>query len=49
MRPSRTFTRPTEQADALDELAVSKSIAVKSRGTFRWSHALPTRPAATRA
>ena len=34
MRPSRTFTIPTEQADALDEFAVSKSIAVKSIGTF---------------
>ena len=32
-RPSRTFTSPTEQADALDGLAVSKSIAVKSTGT----------------
>jgi hypothetical protein len=34
MRPSRTFTIPTEQAEALDELAVSKSIAVKSSGTL---------------
>jgi hypothetical protein len=49
MRPSRTLTIPTEQADALDELAVSKSIAVKSRGTVRCSHALPTQPDATRA
>jgi hypothetical protein len=43
-RPSRTFTRPTEQADALDGLAVSKSIAVKSTGTRASSHAGPTRP-----
>src|SRR5690554_767828 len=27
--PSLTFTRPTEHAEALEELAVSKSIAVK--------------------
>src|SRR5690606_10918420 len=31
--PSRTRTRPTEQADAGLEFAVSKSMAVKSRGT----------------
>ena len=31
--PSRTRTRPTEHADAGEEFAVSKSIAVKSRGT----------------
>jgi hypothetical protein len=40
---------PTEQAEALDEFAVSKSIAVKSSGTFRWLHAHPTEPPATRA
>ena len=32
-RPSRTRASPTAQADALLEFAVSKSIAVKSRGT----------------
>ena len=32
-RPSRTRAKPTAQADALLEFAVSKSIAVKSRGT----------------
>ena len=32
--PSRTLTSPTEQADAAEELAVSKSMAVKSRVTF---------------
>ena len=41
-RPSTTFTRPTEQALALEELAVSKSMAVKFRGTTPWSHAPPT-------
>ena len=42
--PSRTFTMPTEQALALDELAVSKSIAVKSRGTPRCCHAPSDNP-----
>ena len=32
-RPSRTRASPTAQADALEEFAVSKSIAVKSKGT----------------
>ena len=31
--PSRTRASPTAQADALLEFAVSKSIAVKSKGT----------------
>ena len=39
--PSRTLTKPTEQALALDPFAVSKSIAVKSRGTSRCCHAPP--------
>ncbi len=42
-RPARTLISPTEQADALLEFAVSKSIAVKSSGTVPWSHARPTR------
>ena len=41
-RPSRTLTRPTEHALALEELAVSKSIAVKSNGTSSLSHGPPT-------
>ena len=32
--PSRTFTRPTEHALAAEPLAVSKSMAVKSSGTY---------------
>ena len=34
-RPPRTRARPTAQAEALLEFAVSKSIAVKSRGTLQ--------------
>jgi ribosome-binding ATPase len=43
-RPPRTLTRPTEHADALEELAVSKSIAVKFSGTISSSHGPPTLP-----
>src|SRR5690554_2218523 len=48
-RPSRTFTSPTEQALALEELAVSKSIAVKSSGTSSCSHGHPTLTDAARS
>ena len=42
--PSLTFTMPTEQAEAAEELAVSKSMAVKLRGTSSSSHAPLTGP-----
>src|SRR5690554_3454274 len=48
-RPSRTLTSPTEQAEALDEFAVSKSIAVKSSGTSSCSHGHPTLTDAARS
>ncbi|AGW41929.1 excinuclease ABC subunit C [Leifsonia xyli subsp. cynodontis DSM 46306] len=41
-RPCLTLTNPTEHADAAEEFAVSKSIAVKSRVTPTSSHAPPT-------
>src|SRR5690606_41270034 len=44
-----TFTSPTEQALALEELAVSKSIAVKSSGTSSCSHGHPTLTDAARS
>jgi len=47
-RPSRTLTSPTEHAEALEELAVSKSIAVKFIDTSASSHAPPSVPGATR-